>query len=242
MLNSKPKAFIFVGANASGKSTFISHLLDNKIIEGTYINPDLILKEELQLEETLENYIKAFEIAEVRRRELLESKKDMIVETVFSTQEKVDFLFKLKEQGYDVVTFFTNTEDEQVNVLYLYNRVKQGGHDVPIRKLIDRKEKCFNNVKKSIANIDCLILIDNSRINEPPIIAKSIFKGNVCFDNLNDLQINWIDELTNDLIFDNSNIQESHLQLCNNIINSMGKYKDTLVKTYSEKNKILQQK
>lgn len=241
-MQNKPKAFIFVGANASGKSTFISHLLDNKIIDGSYINPDLILKEELKLEETLDNYVKAFELAEQRRNELLANKKDMIVETVFSTQEKVDFLFKLKEHGYDVVTFFTNTEDEQVNVLYLYNRVKQGGHDVPIRKLIERKAKCFNNVKNSIKNIDCLILIDNSRINEPPIIAKSIFKGNVCFDNLNDLEINWIDELTNDLVFDNSNIQENHLELCNNIINSMSSYKHILAKTYSEKNKILQQK
>ncbi|RBQ28357.1 zeta toxin family protein [Aliarcobacter vitoriensis] len=240
-MQNRPKAFIFVGANASGKSTFISHLLNNKIIAGTYINPDLILKEELKLEETKENYIKAFKIAEDRRNELLQNNKDMIVETVFSTQEKVDFLFKLKEKNYDIVTFFTNTEDEQINVLYLYNRVKQGGHDVPIKKLIERKEKCFNNVKKSIKNIDCLILIDNSRINEPPIIVKSISQGNICFDNLVNLKINWIDDLTKDLIFDDSNIQKSHLQLCNNIINSMNNYKYILTKTYNEKNKILQQ-
>jgi len=115
MLN-RPKAYIFAGANASGKSTFISHLLDNKIITGEYINPDLILKYELKLQETTENYIKAFKIAETRRINLMQDKKDMIVETVFSTQEKVDFLTKLKEENYDTIIFFTNTENPQINI------------------------------------------------------------------------------------------------------------------------------
>ncbi|MDF1883636.1 zeta toxin family protein [Sulfurimonas sp. SAG-AH-194-C21] len=88
MIN-KPKAFIFAGANASGKSTLIAHLLQEKIIYGTYVNPDLVLKHELKLEETRENYLKAFEVAQSKREELLSEKKDIILETVFSTQESV---------------------------------------------------------------------------------------------------------------------------------------------------------
>jgi len=42
MLN-KPKAFIFAGANASGKSTLITHLLQENIIYGTYVNPEIIV-------------------------------------------------------------------------------------------------------------------------------------------------------------------------------------------------------
>ena len=60
MQQKQPNAFIFAGANASGKSTFITHLLLNQIIFGEYINPDLILKDELELEETMENYLKVF--------------------------------------------------------------------------------------------------------------------------------------------------------------------------------------
>jgi len=242
-MQNKPKAYIFAGANASGKSTFISHLLNNEIITGEYINPDLILKYELKLEETLENYIKAFKIAEARRINLMKNKKDMIVETVFSTQEKVDFLNKLKEENYDTIVFFTNTEDPQINVLYLLNRVKQGGHDVPIRKLLQRREKCLDNIKNSLKNIDCLILIDNSKIYEAPLVAKSIFRGNVCFDNMNNIRINWIDDLTKNLPFnDTLDIPKTHLELCNNIIFSMNSYEKTLLKTYEEKNIILGQK
>jgi len=76
----------------------------------------------------------------------MRDKKDMIVETFFSTQEKVDFLNQLKEKNYDIIVFFTNTEDPQINVLYLLNRVKQGGHDVPIRKLLQRRERCLSNI------------------------------------------------------------------------------------------------
>lgn len=63
----KPKAFIFAGANASGKSTFMSTLYANGLLSGEFINPDKILKEELKLEESRENYQKAFDIGEERR-------------------------------------------------------------------------------------------------------------------------------------------------------------------------------
>ena len=42
----QPNAFIFAGENASGKSTYITHLLNNNIIFGEYINPDIILRYE----------------------------------------------------------------------------------------------------------------------------------------------------------------------------------------------------
>ena len=73
----KPNAFIFAGANASGKSTFIAHLKSQNIIHGEYINPDLILKEELKLNESYENYLKAFELAKQKREIAIRNKKDI---------------------------------------------------------------------------------------------------------------------------------------------------------------------
>jgi predicted ABC-type ATPase len=63
MQNNK-KAYIFAGANASGKSTFITHLMLSQTVQGYYISPDIILKEELRLEESKENYMLAFKKAE----------------------------------------------------------------------------------------------------------------------------------------------------------------------------------
>ena len=61
-MTDKPKAFIFAGANASGKSTLITHLLQENIIYGTYVNPDLVLTHELKLEETRDRRGKVKEI------------------------------------------------------------------------------------------------------------------------------------------------------------------------------------
>jgi len=91
-MHNKAKAFIFAGANASGKSTLIAHLLQEKIIVGTYVNPDLVLKNELKLEETKANYLLAFDIAQKKREQLLREKKDIILETVFSTEEKIELM------------------------------------------------------------------------------------------------------------------------------------------------------
>ena len=92
----KPNAFIFAGANASGKSTFIAHLKSQNIIYGEYINPDLILKEELKLNESYENYLKAFELAKQKREIAIRNKKDIILETVFSTEDKKIITKKIK--------------------------------------------------------------------------------------------------------------------------------------------------
>jgi len=172
----KPNAFIFAGANASGKSTFIAHLKSQNIIYGEYINPDLILKEELKLNESYENYLKAFELAKQKREIAIRNKKNIILERIFSTEDKIDFLEQLKQNGYEITLFFTGTENADINVLYLKRRVEEGGHDVPIRKLLDRRKRGFKNIKKVLSRIDCIVFIDNSIINEPPIIVKSLYK------------------------------------------------------------------
>ena len=46
------------------------------IILGEYINPDLVLKNELKLSETKENYIKAFRLCEERRYNAVKNKKN----------------------------------------------------------------------------------------------------------------------------------------------------------------------
>jgi predicted ABC-type ATPase len=243
MQQKQPNAFIFAGANASGKSTFITHLLSNNIIFGEFVNPDIILKEELKLEENPENYKKAFDIGEERRNTLLKNKKDIIVETVFSTQNKIDYIYKLIENDYHVTVFFTGTDDPKINAMYLIDRVSNGGHDVPIKKLIDRRLRGFINIKKISQDIDCLIFVDNSIYDESPTIIKSMYKNNICFVNDCDRESEWlsnvIDESQITVLEDLSIVPIEHLQLCENIQNASNTFVSTLSRTYDEKNKIL---
>jgi len=239
----KPKAFIFAGANASGKSTLITHLLQEKIIFGTYVNPDLVLKHDLKLEETRENYLKAFEVAQSRREKLLSEKKDIILETVFSTQEKIEFIKKLKSAGYHVTLFFTSTDTPYINAMYLTQRVLNGGHDVPIAKLISRRARGFSNIKKATEIIDCLIYLDNSIPSQPPEIIISLFNGKKCFENSEfNRDVTWHIDLLQDISDSeelDSDIALMHINFCETIQKSVVTFSDTLAKSYAQKNEIL---
>ena len=80
--------------------------------------------------------------------------------------------------------------------MYLKRRVEEGGHDVPIKKLLERRVRGIKNIKKSLNLADCLIFIDNSLINRPPMIVKSLYKNQLCFINeIFERNISWLDEI-----------------------------------------------
>jgi len=237
-----PKAFIFAGANASGKSTFISFLLEKKLIGGEYINPDLILKEELKLPETKENYIRAFQIAKNRRESALKMKKNVIIETVFSTEEKVKMIEDFKKNDYYVTFFFTGTDSVYVNTFYLTTRVKEGGHDVPVKKLIERRERGFKNVMKIIDKVDCFIAIDNSFIGSPPEILFGLYKGIPCYIGPNLDKHEWINKtgVTKEFFAKNFYVPNHEtFEFCQLLNRELKSYNSILKKKYEEKNKIL---
>lgn len=247
-MNDEPRAYIFAGANASGKSTFIAHLINQNIVHGEFINPDIILKEELRLPETVENYMRAFQIAEQKTEKLIKNRKDLVIETVFSTQRKIDLVKNLKNKGYHVTLFFTGTETADINLLYLRRRVESGGHDVPVRKLLERRKRGFENIKKIIEEniVECIVFIDNSIIGEPPQVIKSLYKGKLCFlnDNFN-RNITWIENIVSAEALeeiDSSEVPYEHLQMCMDIVKKSDEFHNILKKSYNEKNSILSKK
>jgi predicted ABC-type ATPase len=48
-----------------------------------------------------------------------------------STPEKVALMSQARARGYDVHLLFVTTEDPEINVQRVTNRVVLGGHDVP---------------------------------------------------------------------------------------------------------------
>ncbi len=238
MKKKSPKAYIFAGANASGKSTFIAFLLENNLIDGIYINADLILKKELNLEETKENYLKAFRIQSQKIKKCVKNKNDIILEIVVSK----NVIDKLKKAGYYITYIFIGTETPKINALYLVQRVSEGGHDVLMRDLIRRWHLSLKNLKTIKDIVDCLILIDNSNITKPPTLLLSYFHNELCYIN-NDIdlsKIRWIDILNfKEKIADTTLSKSEEYQFCQSIRRKLHRYTRTLERSYQEKNKLL---
>lgn len=180
MKEKKPTLCIVAGPNGSGKTTTTIQLLhDEWGADSLYINPDNIAQDIFGDWNSHEAVLKAAEFATKQRYECLEKKRNFVFETVFSSDEKVDFVRKAKEAGFFIRFFFVCTDDPTINVLRVARRYIDGGHEVPIPKIISRYYKSIKNAKQILSVVDRAYIYDNSQENQVPSLLYRLVDGKV---------------------------------------------------------------
>ena len=96
------------------------------------------------------------------REKCLAERKSHIFETVMSATDKVEYILRAKEAGFFIRLFFVSTESPTINAKRVANRVLNGGHDVPIPKIISRYDKSIANCIALAPYVDRLYVYDNS--------------------------------------------------------------------------------
>jgi predicted ABC-type ATPase len=61
-----------------------------------------------------------------------------------------------------VRVFFVGTERPEINAARVARRVLQGGHEVPIRKIVDRWARSIANAASIASEVDRFYVYDNS--------------------------------------------------------------------------------
>ena len=169
MSSMKPTLCVVAGPNGSGKTTTTIQLLNNEwAADSLYINPDNIAQEMFGDWNSPDAVLKAAEYATQLRYECLEQKRDFVFETVFSSSEKLEFLHKAKEAGFFIRLFYVCTSTPAINVTRITHRYLNGGHEVPISKVISRYYKSLLNAAKAISFVDRAYVYDNSVDNQLP--------------------------------------------------------------------------
>lgn len=159
----KPELIIIAGPNGSGKTSITQKFLHHEWAEGTiYINPDQVAKDMFGDWNDLDAVLKAANYCAELREKCLTEKKSFVFETVFSAQDKINFVIRAKEAGFFIRLFFISTSNPTINASRIANRVMKGGHDVPIMKIITRYYKSIRNCKTVASIIDRLYVYDNS--------------------------------------------------------------------------------
>lgn len=159
----RPTLCIVAGPNGSGKTTTTIQLLESEwSADSLYINPDNIAQETFGDWNSPEAVLKAAKLATEKRYECLEMKQDFVFETVFSSEEKLEFVRKAKVAGFFVRLFFVCTENPSINAKRIAQRVMDGGHEVPISKIISRYYKSLDNATQAIRLVDRAYIYDNS--------------------------------------------------------------------------------
>ena len=159
----KPELIIIAGPNGSGKTSVTQKFLHHEWAEGTvYINPDQVAKDMFGDWNDSEAVLKAANYCSELREQCLKEKKSFVFETVFSAQDKIDFVIRAKKAGFFIRIFFISTSNPAINASRIAKRVMEGGHDVPISKIISRYNKSIQNCKTVSSIVNRLYVYDNS--------------------------------------------------------------------------------
>lgn len=176
----RPTLCIVAGPNGSGKTTTTIQLLKSEwSSDSLYINPDNIAQEVFGDWNSSEAVMKAARLATEKRYECLGQKKDFVFETVFSSDEKLEFVRKAKEVGFFIRLFFVCTKDPAINASRIAKRFMDGGHEVPISKIISRYYKSLANAAQAISLVDRAYIYDNSIEDELPQLLYRTVDGKV---------------------------------------------------------------
>jgi len=175
MSEDKPKLVIIAGPNGSGKTSLTSIILEHRWIDGcTYVNPDNIARDVFGDWNSPESVLKAAILSTEIRENCLEKKTGLLFETVLSSSEKVDYILRAKKAGYFVRLFFVGTDSPVINSGRIARRVMEGGHDVPINKIVSRFSRSIANCCKLASEVDRLYVYDNSiDFGEPKLLFRA---------------------------------------------------------------------
>ena len=159
----KPVLIVIAGPNGSGKTTITRKILHHEWMEDSvYINPDIVAQERFGDWNSKEAVMQAVKYCEDWRERCLKEKQSLIFETVLSATDKVNYILRAKEAGFFVRLFFVCTNSPIINASRIAKRVMEGGHDVPITKIISRYQKSISNCKFLSDKTDRTYLYDNS--------------------------------------------------------------------------------
>lgn len=179
-MEEKPKLIIIAGPNGSGKTTITEQLLSHEWgDECIYINPDNIARDKFGDWNSEDAVLKAAKFATEQRYQLLDNGKSVVFETVLSSDEKLEYIKKAKEAGYFIRVFFVCTESPSINAARIVGRYMEGGHSVPIEKIVSRYGKSIVNCKRLAMLVDRLYVYDNSIENQPARLLFRIADGEI---------------------------------------------------------------
>jgi predicted ABC-type ATPase len=152
---------VFAGPNGSGKSTATNTRA--KGFPGVYINADDIARTELaHIADAVERNMEAAKLADRRRREAIDAGRSFVFETVMSTPGKLVILQEAKRRGFEVELIFVTTNDADINIGRVADRVAKGGHAVDPARVRERYERAMQLLPSAVDLADKANIYDNS--------------------------------------------------------------------------------
>jgi predicted ABC-type ATPase len=160
-----PVATMIAGPNGSGKTTLTDALTRQGIVFGEYFNADDIAK--TLTGDSMSIALAAQAEVRSRREAALRESRDYCFETVMSHPSHIDHLRDARNAGFETRLIFVATENPDINLGRVANRVLHGGHEVPEDRVVARYHRCLANLPAAVQMADYSLIFDNSSIAHP---------------------------------------------------------------------------
>ena len=168
---SQKEAVFIVGPNGSGKTTFHGSLISLR--EWPFLNADQIVAASYKETSVVDwCWVRSRVDAEIEA--LIKVGSSFVYETVFSHPNKLQLIQYLKERGYVVTLIVVAPKDPIVNIMRVRKRASEGGHDVPIDKILGRRPKTYQNIIAAENIINVLVEVDSSGNSGKPFLIERI--------------------------------------------------------------------
>jgi len=101
-------------------------------------------------------------IADFIRHKLLDNRVSFTFETVMSSGDKVAFMRRAQKLSYRTYLYFVATDTPEININRVANRVDDGGHNVPVDKIVQRYHRSLQLLPEAVAASNRAYIFDNS--------------------------------------------------------------------------------
>ena len=156
------RIIIIAGPNGAGKTTFANQILAGDQAGYPFVNADIIARG-LNPDNPESEAFRAGRLMLQRIEDLVESGTSFALETTLSGLAYSRSIPRWQSRGYRVELYFLSLPVADMAVGRVYNRVSEGGHNIPedvIRRRFEGGLTNFHQIYKNL--VDNWVLYDNS--------------------------------------------------------------------------------
>ncbi len=174
-----PVLHLIAGPNGAGKSTLYRYLVQPRYPVLPFVNADLYERDHLaHMADPLARSQAARAWADATRERLLAEGGSFVSETVFSHPSKLDLLRDARVRGFEVALYVVCLDEPRRLLTRVKQRVQEGGHDVPERKILERYPRTVAHLREAVRLADLALLFDAQEVEAGgPFLVASVVGG-----------------------------------------------------------------
>ena len=168
----KPIIYLIAGCNGAGKTTFAKQFLPHEVKCLNFLNADLIAQGLSPLN-TRASAIKAGRLLLAEFRRFVSRSETFALESTLSGTTYLRLLKEAKRHGFQLYLHYLWLPSPTVAIARVHERVKKGGHDVPIADIRRRFSRSLKHFIRDYAPLADRWAVWDSRPLTPQLMVES---------------------------------------------------------------------